>query len=249
MAPVCYFNHLGLVPYQAAWDLQNQLAAQVHSGERPPTLLLLEHPHTYTFGRSGDARNLLWGEAQLADKGIAVHWVDRGGDVTYHGPGQLVGYPLLPLGTPGTQVDQDSRHLPQVDYIAYLRSLESVLISTLNSFGVRAERQPGMTGVWVTPVQKPAHQQENPPSDRKPLKIASIGVKVDSHGISRHGFSLNVNPNMSYWEGIIACGLEGYAETSLAELLTTVPDMHTVVDKLVAAFGEQFSYRMLSEPN
>src|SRR5688500_1527966 len=91
---------LGLVEYEAAWDLQNQYAREIAEGNRPPTLLLLEHPHVYTFGRRGKQENLLWGETQLKQKGIATHWVDRGGDVTYHGPGQLVGYPLLPLGSP-----------------------------------------------------------------------------------------------------------------------------------------------------
>src|SRR5512145_1927451 len=88
---------LGLIEYEAAWKLQDQYAAEIATGQRPPTLLLLEHPHVYTFGRRGKQENLLWGEAQLKEKGITIHWVDRGGDVTYHGPGQLVGYPLIPL--------------------------------------------------------------------------------------------------------------------------------------------------------
>ena len=91
---------LGLIEYETAWKLQEQYAAEIAAGKRPPTLLLLEHPHVYTFGRRGKQENLLWGESQLKEKGIAIHWVDRGGDVTYHGPGQLVGYPLIPLALP-----------------------------------------------------------------------------------------------------------------------------------------------------
>lgn len=247
MTSVCQVHLLGLVPYQEAWDLQNQLAGEVHNGTRPPTLLLLEHPHTYTFGRSGDLKNLVWDEALLADKGIEVHWVDRGGDVTYHGPGQLVGYPLLPLGTPVIQLNQDSKHLPQADYIGYLRKLEATIISTLTQFGLQGEQHPGMTGVWINAALKSnLAKRINPPS-QQPVKIASIGVKVDSHGISRHGFALNVAPDMSYWEGIIACGLDGYRETSLAKLLSPPPDMKTVIDKLITAFCEEFNFNLRIE--
>ena len=114
---------LGLIEYEAAWKLQDEYAAEIAEGKRPPTLLLLEHPHVYTFGRRGKQENLLWGESQLKEKGIAIHWVDRGGDVTYHGPGQLVGYPLLPLGVQDLQT-LDSLHIPQADYVGYVRKLE-----------------------------------------------------------------------------------------------------------------------------
>jgi len=244
MTSVCQVHILGLIPYQEAWDLQNQLAGEVHTGNRAPTLLLLEHPHTYTFGRRGESKNLLWDEGELAEKGIEVHWVDRGGDVTYHGPGQIVGYPLLPLGIP----DHHSNHLPRADYIGYLRKLEATIISTLKDFGLQGEQHPGMTGVWVNAAFKSnLAKRINPPS-QQPVKIASIGVKVDSHGVSRHGFSLNVVPEMSYWEGIIACGLDGYSETSLAEMLSTAPDIKKVIDKLINAFGEQFNYHMMVNP-
>ncbi len=103
---LCHVHDLGLMDYQPAWDLQNRLAAEIARSERPPTLLLLEHPHTYTFGRRGQAENLLWDENQLKARGVSVHWVDRGGDVTYHGPGQLVGYPLVPLGQIGLKVSR-----------------------------------------------------------------------------------------------------------------------------------------------
>ena len=216
---------LGLVPYQQAWDLQAQLAGQIASGELPPTLLLLEHPHTYTFGRRGQATNLLWSETELKQRGIQLYWVDRGGDVTYHGPGQLVGYPLIPLKASSlvTSPKNDSSILPQADYIGYLRYLEQVLIQALHQFGVEAERIMNLTGVWV-----------------KGAKIAAIGVKVDSHGITRHGFALNVAPDMSYWNGIIGCGLSGYSVTSLANILIEPPHMQQVIQAVIAAFENVF---------
>src|SRR5512135_3865884 len=116
---LCQVRLLGLMPYKQAWDLQAELAIKISAGELPPTLLLLEHPHTYTFGRRGQSGNLLWGELELKQRGIEVFWVDRGGDVTYHGPGQLVGYPLIPLGinTPFSSSQEGAIQLPQADYI------------------------------------------------------------------------------------------------------------------------------------
>lgn len=243
MTEICHVHRLGLVPYEDAWQLQNRLAAEIDAGTRPPTLLLLEHPHTYTFGRSGRIENLLWDEDKLTRKGISIQWVDRGGDVTYHGPGQLVGYPLIPLGTANLRVqsDHDNAHLPRIDYIEYLRRLESTLIIALAEIGVKGQQYPGLTGVWVqTHTTTGLLTQE----DRFPAKIAAIGVKVDARGISRHGFSLNVDPDMSYWEGIIGCGLEDYPETCLADLLASSPEMNTVSTQVITAFGDVFGYRM-----
>ncbi|HEY2979868.1 MAG TPA: hypothetical protein VGJ22_01700, partial [Anaerolineales bacterium] len=124
---------IGLIGYEQARRLQNHYAAEIARGERPPTLLLLEHPHVYTFGSQGQAANLLWSEAQLRARGVAVHETDRGGDVTYHGPGQLVGYPLLRLG----KVDSDNR-LPRADYVGYIRRLEQTLIAALARLGLVA---------------------------------------------------------------------------------------------------------------
>ena len=218
---------MGVVPYQQAWDLQTQLASQVASREIPATLLLLEHPHTYTFGRSGHANNLLWNDEQLKERGIQVYWVDRGGDVTYHGPGQLVGYPLIQLKNQGllSSLETDTTTLPQADYLGYLRKLEQVIIMALQSFGVKAQRIKKLTGVWVNGA-----------------KIAAIGVKVDVHGVARHGFALNVSPDMSYWDGIIGCGLDGYSITSLATLLTSPPSMQQVRQAVINAFGEVFRF-------
>ncbi len=246
MIRTCHVHLLGIVPYEDAWELQNRLAGEISAGIQQPTLLLLEHPHTYTFGRSGNADNMLWDEATLARKNISVHWVDRGGDVTYHGPGQLVGYPLIPLGTPNLQVEQrrDSAHLPKADYIEYLRKLEVALITALAKLGVTAEQSPGLTGVWIQLPPPTQSGDESLMASQLPSKIASIGVKVDARGVSRHGFALNVNPDMSYWEGIIGCGLEDYQETSLAELLSPPPTVESVMQGVIAAFGEEFDYTM-----
>jgi lipoate-protein ligase B len=233
---------LGLIEYQRAWDIQEKFAAQIAAAQRPPALLLLEHPHTFTFGRRGHAENLLWSEAELQQRGVNVYWVDRGGDVTYHGPGQLVGYPLLPLGTPDLSQRESPGRLPQADYIGYIRKLEKTLIVALARLGLVSGQRPGKSGVWV---QADVHSRcpRCRPEDRaKPAKIAAIGIKVDSHGISRHGFALNVNPDMSYWDGIIACGLVGEPVVSLADLLFPAPTLEQVKQQVAAAFCEVFGY-------
>jgi lipoate-protein ligase B len=271
MAKQCYVHRLGLVLYERAWRLQEELAGEIAGGARPPTLLLLEHPHTYTFGRRGVIENLLWDEAELTRRGVSVHWVDRGGDVTYHGPGQLVGYPLLSLApgglyrqaenkAPGVGASgmdepgeagveggarsaESGKRIPQADFIGYLRHLELTLIQATLQLGVTGRQVEGFTGVWV--------ENEMPNTKdgirRKLEKIASIGVKVDAKGISRHGFALNVNPDMTYWEGIVGCGLKGKRETSLAELTEPTPDMDRVIDEVIAAFGETFGYSMVEK--
>ena len=225
---------LGLIEYERAWKLQDEYAAEIAEGKRPPTLLLLEHPHVYTFGRKGHAENLLWSEEQLKQKGISTHWVDRGGDVTYHGPGQLVGYPLLPLG----KVSTDNK-LPDADYVGYVRKLEKMLIVAMAQFGIVTGQRSGLTGVWIQANVHSRCPRCKPEDKKKPAKLAAIGVKVDVHGISRHGFALNVNPDMEYWEGIIACGLSEPI-VSLADLLYPVPSMEDVKEKIKSAFREVF---------
>jgi lipoate-protein ligase B len=229
---------LGLVEYEQAWKLQDQFAAEIAEGKRPPTLLLLEHPHVYTFGRRGKQENLLWGKSQLKEKGIAIHWVDRGGDVTYHGPGQLVGYPLLPL-TPAPLPLGEGR-IPQADYVGYIRKLEKTLIVALARLGLAAGQRPGLTGVWIQADVHSRCPRCKPEDRKKPAKIAAIGVKVDARGISRHGFALNVNPNMEYWDGIIACGLQDEPIVSLADLFENPPSMKRVKQEVITAFGEVF---------
>lgn len=226
---------LGLLDYESAWKTQDIYASEIAAGTRSPTLLLLEHPHVYTFGRKGQAENLLWNESQLKEKGIATYWVDRGGDVTYHGPGQLVGYPLIPLG----QVNSEDK-IPQADYVGYIRKLEQTLILTLANLGLVTGQRKGLTGVWVQADVWSRCPRCKPEDEQKPAKIAAIGVKVDARGVSHHGFALNVNPDMSYWDGIIACGLADYPVASLADLLAQSPDMDRVKQEIVSAFGEIF---------
>jgi lipoyl(octanoyl) transferase len=215
----------------------------------------LEHPHTYTFGRGGRAENLLWEQEELARRGIRVFWVDRGGDLTYHGPGQLVGYPLLPLAPGGLRAEIKDRdvetatpHLPQADYVGYIRKLEEVLILALMRLGVPSGQVKGLTGVWVQPDVLSRCRNCPPDLRRQPAKIAAIGVKVDVKGVSRHGFALNVNPDMSYWEGIVGCGLKDHPVTSLADLLDPLPDMEEIIEGITTAFGEVFGYEMVKIP-
>jgi lipoate-protein ligase B len=217
--------HLGLIDYQTAYKLQRRLSEEIVKGRCKPSLLLLEHPHVYTFGRQGNPDNLLWNDSKLAAHGIKLQWTDRGGDVTYHGPGQLVGYPLLPLRA---NID-DPAAKPNWDITSYIRKLEQLLIDLLASYHIPAQRVADQTGVWVK--TDPAAQ---------PAKIASIGVRVDAHGITRHGFALNVAPNMAYWDGIMACGLDNQHKTSMAELLPQPPEMAEILKAVTHHFSRVF---------
>jgi lipoate-protein ligase B len=240
---VCQVLRLGLQPYPQVRALQESLAAQIAGGTAPPTLLLLEHPHTFTFGRRGKAANLLWDEATLHRRGVEVHWTDRGGDVTYHGPGQLVGYPLIPLG----KID-DTRHLPQADYVGFVRRLEATLIRALAVLGLVTGQVPGLTGVWVQPDVASRCPRCPPAARRQPAKVAAIGVRVDARGVTRHGFALNVSPDMSYWKGIIACGLVDHPAVSLEQLLDPPPSMERVRRAVAEAFGIVFGLPVVEAP-
>jgi lipoyl(octanoyl) transferase len=239
---------LGLIEYETAWKLQGVYAREIAEGNRVPTLLLLEHPHVYTFGRSGHPENLLWGEEQLKEKGIAIHWVDRGGDVTYHGPGQLVGYPLLPLAPvsweKGGEAKEEER-TPQADYVGYVRKLEQTLIVALARLGLAAGQRSGLTGIWIQADVHSRCPRCKPEDRRKPAKVAAIGVKVDARGVSRHGFALNVDPDMEYWDGIIGCGLPDEPIVSLADLFAEPPSMERVKQEVVAAFVEVFGFEVI----
>jgi lipoyl(octanoyl) transferase len=217
-----YLLRPGVMDYEQAWALQRRLAQARAGGHIPDSLILLQHPHTYTLGRSGRVEHLLIGEAERREKGIRVYEVDRGGDVTYHGPGQLVGYPILYLGRPGA-----NGHLPQVDYVAYLRRIEEVIIRALAAWGIVAERSPGYTGVWVQ-------------TEDEPVKVAAIGVKVDGRGISQHGFALNVDPDLAYFDGIVPCGIHDRAVTSMARLLARPPALDDVATVVAQEFGAVF---------
>ena len=203
-------RRLGLIPYREAWELQRRLAEQRRAGEVPDTLLLLQHPHTYTIGRSGSRDHVFLSDVQLAARGITCLEVDRGGDVTYHGPGQLVGYPIVDLGL-------------KPDVGAYLRALEAGLIAMLADFGIAAGRLPGFTGVWIEGQRK----------------IAAIGVKVAS-GITTHGFALNVSTDLSLFAHILPCGIRDKGVASMASELGRAPDMTAVEDAVAARFPERF---------
>lgn len=213
---------LGIVEYDEAWDLQRELVGAVRGGERVDQLLLVEHPAVYTMGRSGREENLLFDDEQLRQKGIAVKWVDRGGDITYHGPGQLVGYPILDL-----KRLYGNRGYARPDLHQYLREIEETIILALGHFGIRGWRYKGYTGVWVD-------------GNEGPLKIAAIGVKVSSKGISSHGFALNVDPDLDHYEGIIPCGIREHGVTSMSQLLQRPLVVDDLFAPLTSAFARAF---------
>jgi len=177
---------------------------------------------------------------KLLKKGIEVISIDRGGDVTYHGPGQLVGYPILPLGPISAQ-----DNLPKSSYIEYIRSIEHTLIQALAKLGLASGQLQGLSGVWVQPDVASRCAHCPPAAKNAPSKIAAIGVKVDARGVSRHGFALNVTPDMSYWEGIIGCGLEQSPVIGMADLLPHAPNMADVMARVTSAFGRVFDYHMV----
>ncbi|MBI2332271.1 MAG: hypothetical protein HYU84_08975 [Chloroflexi bacterium] len=189
----------------------------------------------------------------MNSKEISYYEIDRGGDITYHGPGQLVGYPLIPLNplrpvrSPGESFDLEDdsvrpdRSIVRSDYVGYIRKLEEILIGVLMQYGIASGQRPGKTGVWI---QADVHSRCihcKPEDKKKPAKIAAIGVKVDVHGVTRHGFALNVNPSMEYWEGIIPCGLPEPV-VSLADLLDPAPSMQDVKAKVSQAFTMVFEF-------
>lgn len=211
---------LGSVPYRDAWDLQREVAEQVRAGETPETLLLLEHPHVFTMGRRGDPANLLWSDAERQRRGVDLVWSDRGGDATYHGPGQLVGYPILELERHGG------------DLLDYMRTLESSVIGYLKEFGVSGSAVPGLTGVWAGDD-----------------KVCAIGVKV-SHGVTSHGFALNLTTDLEYFDGIVGCGLHDRRATSLEKLLGLRVSTQQAAREYAVHFGRAYDVEVdfLSSP-
>ena len=209
----CQVLELGRTGWAEAFELQRRLAAERKEGRIPDHLLLVEHPHTITLGRNGQPDNVLAGEDVLARAGIRLYHTDRGGDVTYHGPGQLVGYPILDL--------REWRR----DVGAYVRAIEQVIIDTVSEFGIDAGRIPGLAGVWV---------------DGR--KIAAIGVHI-SRWVTSHGFALNVNTDLRYFQYIVPCGLTRPV-TSMAEL-GAAATLEEVSRSLAAHFGRVFDCEVL----
>ncbi len=203
---------LGLNDYQEAWDLQKEVFELRYRNEITDVLFLLEHPHTYTLGKVADKNNLISSSKYLEENKISVYDIDRGGDITYHGPGQIVGYPIINLN----DWERDTHK--------YLRALEEVIIRVCTEFGLNAERNSKHTGVWI----------EN-------KKIAAIGIKV-SRWITMHGFAFNINTDLSLFQGIIPCGITDKEVTSLQKELGKKIDIAEIKEILVAKFMEVFIY-------
>jgi lipoyl(octanoyl) transferase len=214
----CCLRQLGRIDYASALRLQQQLAAGRKRETVPDHLLLLEHPHVITLGRNGHLENLLAGDDILERAGIAFFPTDRGGDVTYHGPGQLVGYPILDL--------RDWRR----DVGAYVRALEQAIIDTLADYGIEGSRIPKLTGVWV---ERPGDS---------PAKIAAIGVHL-SRWVTSHGFALNVSTDLSYFQYIVPCGLTKPV-TSMAALGVRA-SLDEVGERFTRHFARIFDFEML----
>jgi lipoyl(octanoyl) transferase len=212
------FAYLGRTDYGSCWDLQRRLVRLRCAGTIPDTLVLTEHNHVYTIGKSGDDNHLLAGEDELRERGIAVYHNDRGGDITYHGPGQLVGYPIIDL----------REHVP--DLHRYLRDIEQLVINVLAAYGVAGTRVPAYTGVWVA-------------GD----KICAIGIKT-VQWVTMHGFALNVSTDLSYFGRIIPCGIFERGVTSLESVLGYKVPIDEVADRVVTEFGRVFGLGMENAP-
>ena len=199
-------QNMGRKSYKAVWDLQKEMQQQRIRGEIEDTLILVEHDPVYTLGKNADKDHLL----QSRDESVDVFNIERGGDITFHGPGQLVGYPILDL----------SNYKKSVSW--YMRTLEQVLIDTLIEFKIIAQRNDGLTGVWV--------------GDEK---IAALGVRI-SRWVTMHGFALNVNPDLSFYDGIIPCGIFDHGVTSMEQLLGKTQNNDNVKNVVIKKFNKYF---------
>ena len=228
------FQELGLRDYKETWDYQENLFQKILdikirnrreelSLPTPNYLLFVEHPHVYTLGKSGDITNLLVAEAELEKKGAKFYKINRGGDITYHGPGQIVGYPILDLDNFFTDIHK------------YLRLLEEMIILTLEEYGLKGERSEGETGVWLdvgTPFAR---------------KICAMGVRA-SRWVTMHGFAFNINTDLGYFDHMIPCGIQDKAVTSLnVELGKTEVDVAEVKQKLLRHFERLFEGQLIKE--
>ena len=199
------FFWLGIQPYMPIWKLQKELHEKRIAGEITDVVLLLEHYHVYTFGKNADKNHLL----DSKPKNTEVVQIDRGGEVTYHGPGQLVGYPIVDL------------HDYYMSVTWYMRTLESIMIHCLKKFNIKSSAKPGLAGVWI-----------------EDEKICAMGVRM-SRWVTMHGFALNLNPDMKYFDGMIPCGIKEYGVTSLFEQMINI-EMHTLVEHIVESFVDLF---------
>ncbi len=242
-----FFKDMGAVAYKDAWDFQEQLlqknvqaktlakadlaysengtgaAGFEHIAETYHHLLLCEHPPVYTLGKSGHAENVLISDSALQQKGIEYYRTNRGGDITFHGPGQIVGYPILDLEKYYTDIGR------------YLRNLEEVIILTLQQYGIKGERSPGETGVWIEPFVKGRER-----------KICAMGVRC-SRWVTMHGFALNVNTSLDYFNYIIPCGIAGKQVTSIEKELGFNPGTEQVKAVLKNCFEQVFDCTLVDE--
>jgi len=232
------FHDLGIMQYKEAWDYQERLLQENlsiktilreatdkglkknMSFETQHYLLFVAHPHVFTLGKSGNINNILVNKDNLAEKGIEFFHINRGGDITYHGPGQIVGYPIFDLEKFYTDIGK------------YLRNLEEVIILTLAEYGLRGERSQGETGVWLDPQRKGYER-----------KICAIGVRT-SRWVTMHGFALNVNTDLNYFNLIVPCGIQGKQVTSLKKELGREIDVNEVKEKLKRNFEKVFSIQL-----
>lgn len=226
-----FFKDLGLIDYKKCWDYQEQLFADILSikssnrkqnkeKETKNYLILCEHPHVYTIGKSGKMNNLLVNQDYLENQGASFYKINRGGDITYHGPGQVVGYPIFDLENFFTDITK------------YLRFLEEIVILTLREYGVKAERSKGETGVWIDPKTQRAR------------KICALGVK-SSRWVTMHGFAFNVNNDLSYFNNIIPCGIQNKSTTSLENELKRKINIEDVKIKLKENFIKLFEIQFV----
>jgi lipoyl(octanoyl) transferase len=212
---VCEARWLGRVQYDDGLQLQERAVERLRSNEAPEQLLLLEHPHVFTLGRGADSSNILADPRQLENSSVEVHQTGRGGDVTYHGPGQLVGYPIIDLRP------------DRCDVHRYVRDIEEVLIRTIADFGVTGTRSAGLTGVWVGNE-----------------KVGAIGVRI-ARWITSHGFALNINTDLDYFKMIVPCGITGKGVTSLSRLIGRNMDTREVTQTAALNFGRVFGREMV----
>jgi lipoyl(octanoyl) transferase len=214
----CLIIELGLIQYAAAFAVQERVVAARKGGKIGDVLLLCEHPHVITMGRNGKREHLLASENVLKQKGVELYETNRGGDVTYHGPGQIVGYPILDLGA----IRKDVRW--------YVRMLEEAMIRATAEFGITAQREEGKTGVWVG-------------DEERSEKLAAIGVHL-SRWVTSHGFAYNVATDLRYFDLMVPCGIAGRKATSLEKLLGRAVGREEAATKIARHFGEVFGLEM-----
>jgi lipoyl(octanoyl) transferase len=229
---VIHVVQLGRVAYAEGLDLQERLVAERKAGTVGDTLLLLEHPPVITLGRNAKQQNIVASREELSRRSVELFECNRGGDVTYHGPGQLVGYPIFNI----------LQMQPKLGAVDFVRRLEEVLIRTCADFGIATHRVKGMTGVWTDPVSgQPTTNDQRPATE---AKIAALGIHI-SRGVTSHGFALNVNTDLSHFELIVPCGIADKPVTSIARELGREVSFDSVADAVTRQFGSVFSSQVL----